>query len=101
MPNGAESEFSPYSATFRNREGEMDLDKTIKQVRKRYGVDVSVREDERSVFLSGECDKWSDVVAIGKMFVTEGKHVVNDIALKGYVAPAERLPARTGPSGPP
>ncbi len=71
----------------------MDFDKTIKQVRKRYGVDVSVREDERSVFLSGECDKWSDVVAIGKMFVTEGKHVVNDIALKGYVAPAERLPA--------
>ena len=70
----------------------MNFDKIVKQVKKLYGVDVTVKEDERSVFLAGRCDNWADVVAIGKMFVTEGKHVVNDIVLNGYVEQPERLP---------
>ncbi len=70
----------------------MNFDKIVKRVKKQFGTDVAVREDERSVFLSGECDNWADIVAIGKMFVTEGKHVVNDIALKGYLCKPERLP---------
>ncbi len=70
----------------------MNFEKIVKQVRKKYKTEVAVREDERSVFLTGECDNWADVVAIGKMFVTEGKHVVNDIRLKGYVEKPERLP---------
>ena len=70
----------------------MNFDKTIKQVRKKYGVDVTVTADERSVFLSGKCDNWANIVAIGKMFVTDGKHVVNDIELIGHVEQRERLP---------
>ena len=73
----------------------MDFEKTLNQVRKRFGVEVSVREDERSVFLGGECDNWENIVAIGKMFVTEGKHVVNDIRLAGHVEQPECLPKLT------
>lgn len=73
----------------------MNFDKIIKKVRKQYGVEVSVREDERSVFLTGKCANWADIVAIGKMFVVEGKHVVNDIALIGHVEQPERLPQLT------
>lgn len=71
----------------------MNFDKTVKKVKKLYAVDVTVREDERSVFLSGECDNWANIVAIGKLFVTDGKHVVNDISLKGHAQQSERLPA--------
>ncbi len=70
----------------------MSFDKIVKYVKKRYGVDVTVREDERSVFLAGECDNWASIVAIGKLFVTEGKHVVNDIVLKGHDEKPEYLP---------
>ncbi len=70
----------------------MKLQKTVKAVKKKYGIDVVAREDDRSIFLSGECNSWDTVVAIGKEFVTEGKHVVNDIRLAGYQPKPERLP---------
>lgn len=71
----------------------MNYNKIISQVRKKYNVDVSVAETDRSVILTGECYNWADIVAIGKMFVTQGKHVVNDIRLKGHVEKPEKLPA--------
>ncbi len=71
----------------------MDISKIKQQVKKDYGVEVAVSEDERSIFLSGECGAWADVVAIGKAFVQPGKHVVNDIRLVGHEEQPERLPA--------
>lgn len=71
----------------------MNFDKIVSQVRKKYNVDVSVSENDRSVILTGECDNWVNIVAIGKMFVTDGKHVVNDIRLKGYTEKPAKLPA--------
>ena len=71
----------------------MNFDKITSKVRKQFGVDVHVAEDERSVFLTGECANWADIVAIGKLYVTEGKHVVNDIVLTGHTEQPERLPS--------
>ena len=73
----------------------MNLAKTVKEVYKKYNVKVTAAADERSVILSGECDDWQKIVAIGKMFVDKksGKHVVNDIKLKGFVEQPQMLPA--------
>lgn len=63
----------------------MKLEKTVKQVYKKYGIDVDAKQDDRSIILTGECDDWGKIVAIGKMFVdkTSGKHVVNNIVFTG------------------
>ncbi len=72
----------------------MNFNKILSQVYKKYNVDdIAVTETDRSIVLTGECDNWANIVAIGKMFVTEGKHVVNDIRLKGYSEKPEQLPA--------
>ncbi len=76
-------------------EVDMNYEKITKKVAKQYGVDVEVSADERSVFLRGQCGNWADIVAIGKMYVTEGKHVVNDIQLIGHTEQPERLPKLT------
>ncbi len=72
----------------------MNLAKKIKLAKKLYGVDVSARETDRSVVLTGSCNDWQTVVAVGKLFVDKrsGKHVVNDMTSDGFVEPAERLP---------
>lgn len=72
----------------------MNIDKTADKVYKQYGVRVGVNVDERSIILTGECDSWDKIVAIGKMFVGAygGKHVVNNITLAGYRGKAEYLP---------
>ncbi len=73
----------------------MSIEKIAAKVEKRYGVRVGVCQDDRSIILSGECNDWNTIVAIGKMFADAGtgKHVVNKITLAGYVEKAERLPA--------
>ena len=72
----------------------MNLAKTVKQVYKKYGVNVVATQDERSVILSGECDNWQTIVNIGKAFVDKksGKRVVNDIKLLGYEEQTPMLP---------
>lgn len=72
----------------------MNLTRTVKKVYKKYGVKITAEENERSVILTGECNDWSDVVAIGKAFVNKksGKRVVNDIKLTGYVEEQPTLP---------
>ena len=66
----------------------------VKKVKKLYGVDVDVTVTDRSVVLRGQMDNWQDIVKVGKMFVDKksGKHVVNDIKLRGYVEPQPYLP---------
>lgn len=73
----------------------MNLAKKVKQVYKKYGIEVSATQDERSVTLTGVCDDWQTIVAVGKTFADKksGKHVVNDIRLKDYVEKSPMLPA--------
>lgn len=67
----------------------------VKKVKKLYGVDIDVSVTDRSIVLRGEMDNWQDIVKVGKMFVDKksGKHVVNDIVLRGYVEPQPYLPS--------
>ena len=62
----------------------MNYTKISKKAKKVFGVDVSVKETERSIVLGGVCNNWQDFVAIGKMFVdkTGKRHVVNDLVVK-------------------
>ena len=73
---------------------EMNFAKVAKRAKKKYGVDVSVQETERSVVLSGSCDNWQTIVNVGKMFVDvgSGKHVVNDVVYTGADTVVEQLP---------
>ena len=73
----------------------MNLTKKINAVYKKFGVKITAAEDGRSVILNGECDDWQNIVKIGKMFADKksGKHIVNDIRLKGYEEKAPFLPA--------
>ncbi len=73
----------------------MKYAKIIQKVKKKFGVDVTVTVDERSIFLQGQCDNWSNIVAIGKLFVdkTGKRHVVNDISLVGHIEETPILPA--------
>lgn len=73
----------------------MNLAKTVKQVCKKYGVNVTATQDERSVILRGKCGDWQTIVDIGKTFVDKasGKHVVNDIELIGVSEKPPVLPA--------
>lgn len=75
----------------------MNLAKTVKQAYKKYGVNVTATQDERSIILNGVCDNWQTIVNIGKMFVDKKscKRVVNDIKLIGYVEPSQMLPKVT------
>lgn len=63
----------------------MSLDKFVKKVNEKYGVNVTATLNERSVIVAGACDDWQKVVAIGKEFVGKfgSRHVVNDVRLVG------------------
>jgi glycerol-3-phosphate dehydrogenase len=74
----------------------MKLKQLIKKVKKQYGAEIGVKLTEQSIILSGEMEKWEDIVAVGYLFVDrKGKrHVVNNIKLKGK-KPEKKRPLPT------
>ena len=78
----------------------LNLGKTQKALREKYGDSLSVRIEDKSVVVSGELDSWGDIVDACSMCVTKEKdyHVVNDIKLKGVDPIAMRVPDFTDSS---
>lgn len=74
----------------------MKLKQLIKKVKKQYGAEIGVKLTDQSIILSGEMDKWEDIVSVGYFFVDckGNRHVVNNIKLKGK-KPEKKRPLPT------
>lgn len=73
----------------------MNIEKKNKKLRKLYGDKFKAELRNGSVFVSGESDNWSEIVA-ACMAVAEKNstvHVVNDINFTGEEKPQMRLPS--------
>ena len=77
----------------------MKLKQLIKKVKKQYGAEIGVKLTDQSIILSGEMDKWEDIVSVGYFFVDckGNRHVVNNIKLKGK-KPEKKRPLPTDDS---
>jgi len=72
----------------------MNINRLKKKLNTLYLNRITVDEDEYSIILSGELDNYDDILRACKMAVNKksGKHVVNNIKLKGYVKKEIRKP---------
>lgn len=72
----------------------MNLKRLNRQLNKRYGGAVKAREEDGKRIVSGQLERWEDVVAACRLAVTRkpGVHVINDIRLSGVDIPKARLP---------
>lgn len=82
----------------------MNIRALNRQLQKKYGAQVSVREAPEAIVVSGRLSRWEDIVAVCGMCATREKalrggqrtaikHVVNDVVLDGAAPPPMRVPA--------
>ena len=72
----------------------MDCKRLQKKVRKVYGNDICVREEDGNVVLSGTLKSWDAIVGACTMCVDKKRryHVINDLQLSGVTPPKMKLP---------
>lgn len=72
----------------------VDCRKLQKKVRKVYGNDVCVREEDGNVVLSGTLKSWDAIVGACTMCVDKKRryHVINDLQLLGVTPPKMKVP---------
>ena len=72
----------------------MDCKRLQKKVRKVYGNDICVREEDGNVVLSGTLKSWDAIVGACTMCVDKKRryHVINDLQLSGVMPPKMKLP---------
>lgn len=78
------------------RKGEnMSIEAINKKLQKAYGGKFSAVETNGAVFVRGESDDWSEIIAACQMAAQKNSvtHVVNDIRFTGAPAESMRLPA--------
>lgn len=75
----------------------MNIAAVNKKLNKAFDGRVSAKLKDGSIFMTGELDKWEDVVAACQMAATKYStvHVVNDIEFTGAEIPPMRLPEKT------
>lgn len=72
----------------------MNIDKLNRKLNKSFGGKISARLSENCIVMSGELDKWEDVIAACQMAATKSSdcHVVNDIVFTGAEIEPMRVP---------
>ena len=70
------------------------IKKLNKKLEKAFNGNVAAREDSGRLILSGELQKWDDVVRAGQMAVKQNRYygMVNDIECTGAKTPPMRIP---------
>lgn len=73
----------------------MNLTALNKKLQKMYGGKITAKLTDDSVIVSGELEKWDDIIAACTACVDKksGRHVVNKIKLTGTDIPPMKLPA--------
>lgn len=69
-------------------------EKLNRMLQQRFGQQVTARAEEDLIRVSGQLDKWEDIVEACTMCVSSqpGVHVVNDVVLKEAAMPKMRIP---------
>lgn len=73
----------------------MNVTSLNKKLNQKYGGKVAAKLTDDSIIVFGELDKWEDIIDACTMCVDKksGRHVVNNVKLKGVDIPAMKLPS--------
>lgn len=73
----------------------MNVNSLNKKLEQHYGGRVTAKLTDDSIIVSGELDKWDDIIAACSLCVDKksGRHVVNRIRLKDTEIPPMKLPS--------